>query len=983
MESADTPSPRGLELGLSIFVAIFAFLLASFPARNSDVWMHLAAGRHVAHGEYSFGSDSRLTPDLRTGQNWLYDLLCYGVYSIVGPAGLVVVKALMVAGLAVVIWRLSRLRGGTWLAAIGTILALVAMGPRLQLQPTTVSYLLFGLALWMMFRKEDDTAGPPQSLPCWGLLALFLVWANMDSTFLLGLATVALIGLGRFMAHASRGTLFSSFARTTVLLLLLAAVCLMNPSHIHGFAPPSEWLRFTPPWSSAVLLPHRVVYFSLLLLGLISFGLNWRRWLWQRFLPWLGLGALSVWQVSMVPFFALAAGPVLAWNCQEFLTAQGADGIGRMLPLWARRLSVGLAGFLGLALLICVWPGWLGVPPYQPRRWAIETAPSLQRGAEAVRAWHQEGRLEPDARALHLSHDTAHAFAWFCPEEKGILDERLASAILGTAEAPEDWAEQMRAAQIDHVIIYDTDPARLLRALGELLDDPRQWPLLYLEGDLAVFGWRDPARAGGTDPFREWELDLNRLAFHPTPDKKAPPQRPDREPKARRWWDDFWKPAPPPPIDRNEAKLYLLRAEALRQSAPWRHMAAWQTVQSAAIIAAGSGWTAPTGLFDAYERLRLLPLLPEGFARQRDDTPPALLYLALRAARRAVGANPDDAEAYRLLGECYLHLFRSTRERAWAQRMPQIAQLRFAQASVALNRAVALKPNLAQAHLDLALLYKEIDYFDLAVQHGHAHAKLVREAGPPPGVSAVQFREERARAEEELSRWDKSLEQQQKALAAESAGARVLDRATAAFRRGLAGNALDILLESDVAAFGPQGMALELDLLLMSGRVSDVRDWTSAEQVASLGEASYHWLRARALAALGDYVGAKEEYALTAASGRQPDELPPRQRMASMIGQLVLDEVAGEGTAIDLIRRSIMRPVFLERVEDLAAALRREAEATVLRGLIALEEGEVGEAEIAFRTSLLLWQNEAAVASGSGLDFKARIVAQGYLELLK
>ena len=55
---------------------------------------------------------------------------------------------------------------------------------------------------------------------------------------------------------------------------------------------------------------------------------------------------------------------------------------------------------------------------------------------------------------------------------------------------------------------------------------------------------------------------------------------------------------------------------------------------------------------------------------------------------------------------------------------------------------------------------------------------------------------------------------------------RVADRAALAMQKGLAGKARDLLLESDLAAFGPQGMELELELLLRTGRARDVRDWT-------------------------------------------------------------------------------------------------------------------------------------------------------------
>jgi hypothetical protein len=192
-----------------------------------------------------------------------------------------------------------------------------------------------------------------------------------------------------------------------------------------------------------------------------------------------------------------------------------------------------------------------------------------------------------------------------------------------------------------------------------------------------------------------------------------------------------------------------------------------------------------------------------------------------------------------------------------------------------------------------------------------------------------------------------------------------------------------MLLESDVSAFGTQGMALEFDLLLMTGRANDVRMWTDPTQAAALGTASYHWLRARALAALGEYQAAKDECTLTGVSGRRSDEADPRQQMALMIGRLILDESSRGGSVVDPIRRGTAEEAFLDRIEELAGAMRQEADATVMRGLLALEEGDMKEAETAFRSALTMWKSQTAAASGSGLEFKGRKLAQGYLDLLK
>jgi hypothetical protein len=64
----------------------------------------------------------------------------------------------------------------------------------------------------------------------------------------------------------------------------------------------------------------------------------------------------------------------------------------------------------------------------------------------------------------------------------------------------------------------------------------------------------------------------------------------------------------------------------------------------------------------------------------------------------------------------------------------------------------------------------------------------------------------------------------------------------------------------------------------------------------------------------------------------------------------------------------------------LSTSLKQQADAHVLRGLLALEEGEVDEADAAFRLALTLWQDDAA---DSGLDFNGRIAAQTCVEWLK
>ncbi len=773
-----------------VLVAALAFLLASFPARHSDLWQHLASGRALVHGQTDRDGGAGLAVVHPGNRSWLFDLTCYGLYTALGGTGLMIVKALVVVAIGVLLLRLSR-AGGGWIIAAGCIaLALLVMGTRLLWQPALVSCFFLALTLVLLHRQEQKSVGrPPPLLPPWPLIVLFLLWVNTDAWFVLGLAVVGLVWLGRTLDEepGGDGSRLTSLLRRTGALVILAAACLLNPAHIHAFSSLRDLgavpdattaaAAVTSPFQKAYLQlmsdrPAGLAYYPLLFLGLLSFGLNLRRPVWQRLLPFLALAILTAVQVRTMPFFAVVAGPVLAANLQAWWARRPAGPAGRAVP----------AGWQSLALIplilvvICAWPGWLQGGPYQPRRWTVEAPPALELAAAEINRWHADRKLPDGTRGLHFSSDSFNTLAWLAPQDDGIMDPTLSAAIphLTLLSRARDGAgyeaarQRLRAARIDHVIIHDASPTRFHAALGLFLTNSQDWALLFLEGNVAIFGWRDLGAPLTDDPFRGRLLDLQRLAFKPPRDKQAPPQGPEREPQARSWWEALDKPAPVRPIEQDEAAVYLLYARLVAEQAGGVRAMRWQLGQQAAAIAAAGGWagrvTPAAALLDAHVRLLSLqpsapaPGLADGLAALRrevvdwyrlyeleqDDEPSALVYLAIRAARRAIAVNPDDADAYLVLGQGYLSLLGHTRERAWASQMPDLVELRRVQASAALNRVLVLRPGSARAHRGLADLYRDMGYLDLALEHLQAYVRSPRQAGPAGDGSAEVRRQQEA-----------------------------------------------------------------------------------------------------------------------------------------------------------------------------------------------------------------------------------------------
>ena len=998
-EPPTSPVPN-LPLLAVLFVGLFGVLLASFPERNSDIWKHLVAGREIASrpGEI--------------GPAWIFDLTTYAVYSTFGGGVLVMVKALLCGVIAIVVLRMSSEQGGWRLPLAVSGLAVLAVGSRLLLQPATLSVLLLTISLWFILRDARPAAEEPAWWPGWRLVALFAVWGNINGRFVLGLSVVALIWSGRLMDSRPPVGFWRGLRRRATGIAILAAAGCVSPSHVNNLRVPPELrsavdsLRaeedgavptVNTPFSRSYLTNFRestvaLAYFPLLALGLVSFLLNRKRWRWAWFLPWVALGIASGIQARLIPFFAVLAGPVTAWNLVAFFADRGTT-----VPIRPRVRSAvwAITGALAIAFLVCAWPGWLQGPPFEPRRWAVEPPVAIQHGAGFLERAQAGGLWRPGTRTLHVSPDTASGFEWFYPEDRGLRDESTVALLLMPDEA-EKARQQLRASSVSRVVVNVADPDTSSReVLDRLLADPDEWPVLHLTGGVVVFGWRDPVREGGVDPYALWEVDFARLAYRPDSTQIAPPTRPAID---RRWWHAFWKPAPPPrPAGRDEAMVLLKKSSAMIGSAPSRHLAVWEAGQTGGLIGAASGWFTPHGPVDAMLRLAYInPPVPENappgtplppitrlafgleqrFAFGRGHTPVGILYAALRAARRAVAENPTDASAYYILGQTYAALVRTTSEQSWAVRVPQLMRLRQLQASAALNRAVRLNPNLAEAHLELGRLYLSINLLDVAAAHLRAYRDLpVRWGGPKKG-------DQRAEAVlAELARLTEALDTQTREFAQESAHSSVGDRATMAVRRGLGGEARDLLLKSDISAFGTQGMELELDLLLKTGRPEEVVEWMTPELRNSLGAFTYHWFRAQAYLALGEYTAADTELlACAEADGQFPLPAQVGTEVAGVVGKSLLDEQPGVYSAPRVIMRTLSEFDFRTRMSQIGQRLSRAAEVMVLRGLIALEAGTIDRARDSFRAALTYCPDRWG---GGQLDFNGRWVAWECLGLIE
>jgi hypothetical protein len=703
----------GFDLFLAAGVVVFAFVIASFAVKNSDFWEHLATGRLIAHGDTTtlFGKD----PFSYTGEGriwinhaWLFDVIIYLLYSALGGPGLVVAKALLVAGTAALLMAIRPAGQGLWFAVVLTGLALLAMAPRLLLQPTLASYFFLTLTLFLLFKRADS-----RRLPLY-IGITFALWANCDAWFILGPATLALYLIGELIQprtadaelNAERGTrnaelpvspaprASSSTGRNLAVALGVGVVaCMIHPMHVRVWQLPTELgmgigveqlmldreLRqfFRRGFESLEFSGERGLGNPLnaiglvLLAGLSGLGLLANRWLrWSHVLLWVGYVVLAIWLGRAIPFFAVVAAATGAWNLGAVAArlAQGplAPGTARLLGLLR---GLGRAGTLlvGLALFALAPPGWLH-PNWReplanrPLAWSIDVDPALEQAARTLQGWRKEGRLPSAARGLFLDYNLAHYLAWFAPDEKSSFDLRwgfhgpeaadfvtLRHALNPRSpDDPRPTSEEVATLLRQHGVTYivsstaDRPENRIsfqVLLVGYPLGPAPQlsWDLWDVEGRVSIFGYRKQ-QTMSREAYAALQFDPVARAFDRAVRRLEKPLAVTAPPPRDFLYRYLNPPAPPAPaVDEAGSMIWcsqFQRAKLKQQDV--EQILAWA---DRVRVLGGAG---PAGVLRMIEFHSNPPATPEELG---------LGMLALRAARQAVAADPDQPDGYVALAE--------------------------------------------------------------------------------------------------------------------------------------------------------------------------------------------------------------------------------------------------------------------------------------------------------------------------------------------
>jgi hypothetical protein len=187
---AHTPLPLWVVATILLLAACAILQAWATPEpATGDLFVALAGGRDVVDGKLGQPDDWSFTTagHIWINQNWLSHLLMFLAWRVGGPAGLLLLKAALLAAMACFLCLLSLRRGCTAPVAILLSAGLI-MGCHLfiDMRANLLTLMILPLWMWMLYRTIDN----PHRI--WWALPVILAWANLHGGFVFGLGMLGL-----------------------------------------------------------------------------------------------------------------------------------------------------------------------------------------------------------------------------------------------------------------------------------------------------------------------------------------------------------------------------------------------------------------------------------------------------------------------------------------------------------------------------------------------------------------------------------------------------------------------------------------------------------------------------------------------------------------------------------------------------------------------------------------------------------------------
>jgi tetratricopeptide (TPR) repeat protein len=948
---------------------VLGFILSSTFVTNVDIWLRLDAGQNFfvqGFAEKSWSS--------------LFEIIATLGLQILGEKGLVIAKAVLVGISALILFISSDGRRSPWSASFATTLCLIAVANMFSLQLPLMVYLCLPISMYLASRYLESRS--------WKQIAFFaiilLIWSNSNRSVVNQLFITLLMCVGALLdslkaSSQSANSLSANSPSAKKVGLAIVAILAVtglaifaNPGFFaNGFVSPVEWVNFPKKSVSPISLayfkanqenPNIIAFYALALFSIVVVIANFKKHprFFELTLPWLASLIAVAYDEKWIPIFSMIATPVLG----QFLANH--PSVSNRKPTLFFKATLTL---IGLAVLVAAWPGWLQNKPYQSRNWGFDLPKSPAQATEYL-------LKEPDAPTLFTSEAARRIFRWH--GVKGSFN----SEIINSLDKPDALAKQLKAGNWKRLVCYHPERSTLNNLLMFFVVDQDNWSLVAESGDVWVFESNvvNPEAKKKAISIREWHSPKRDAQSEK---RDAQSEKQDTLPgslssKKSDLQEAFAVKSPAMNLDRDRAAMLLTVA---KESKKWETIFTQRSIPFEQWIgfvgSSAANWSALPMLsaditlrnsvavpFDAESKptSTLIDTAQQVWTQTKwvkGDCYENLVTESIRSSRDALKQNPNDPEVLFNLGEAYRLHMDSTSERGISNQFRKVAELRQTQAVTALTASLKYESKYSsQTHATLSRMYRGIDFWDLSFEHAQKSRELDKKMG-----------REFIIRDEEYKVAEKENESRVTAFAKAAEGKLVGQQVTIARNHQLPGKALKLLLNSDISAFGKEGLRHEVELLTRTGRTKELLDWLNDEQTKlAMGESHYYWFLAQVYSAEGNYTKAEESLRLIVGIKQEKFDFDAKLLMNG-IGNVISSNVLNETPTIEMWNniswQYYARITAIKEMTELEKQLNNLAEVSLLIAYLKLEQGSESEAmrylELALDFSPILSNRETTL----------------------
>lgn len=186
-----------------LYAAPVSMVLKPTIFNDHDIWFHLRAGQWISeHGQVPFSDPFSVFGTGRpwAAYSWLFELLVYGAYRILGLAGIAALTVALALAISAVLHRLiSGFQPSFTKTVFLTAAGLFSMTPFFSPRPWLFTILFFIIEFTIVLEARETGDGRR----LWYLLPLFCLWSNLHIQFLYGLFLLALAAAESFFSRAA------------------------------------------------------------------------------------------------------------------------------------------------------------------------------------------------------------------------------------------------------------------------------------------------------------------------------------------------------------------------------------------------------------------------------------------------------------------------------------------------------------------------------------------------------------------------------------------------------------------------------------------------------------------------------------------------------------------------------------------------------------------------------------------------------------